>query len=181
MKRLLLRAVAAVDFFVVRNVERVSHRVQWLTGRDCFDQRNDVLWLLAANQWVLLLTSPWTGVHGVFLWGLDALTLLSGGVWLLMRWAAAIHDEVDRFQRRFADQGFMNPKKVLLLYVSQRLLWLGVAIVPIPVPTVRRMAALLVLFHALDACNPLPPGTSAIRQWLRGLRGRMRVPVPTTS
>jgi len=171
-----MKALLWLDYQILTRIERLSHSVQRLTGFDCFHQR-DAMRIAAAVCYLLeMLGDARNTALGWARWPLVAVffVLTVAMVWLAI-WGGPL-DQIYR-EEPFLNIAKADPNRavvrvwmfamgsVALLYGLTN--WSITAIIP------------LAFALALDSCNPLPPGSGKIREWIRGLFRRPLVLAPT--
>jgi len=174
MRLLVARCAVAViylDFRMLMLVERLSHRVQWWTGYDCFHLRNGLFRFMAACFTVQM----WLDFHGPMLPWLAFVWAPVAGNFLVLSFARRASDDMLR------EGKVLNILKVDLFSCLSRPL-LAVLLLPIAfmrwAPCNAGLIAMVISWY-LSACNPLPPGQGKIGKWVRSLVARpLPSPVP---
>ena len=167
----LMLFVLAVDFRVLVHIERLSWRVQKLTGWDCFHLR-DAMNILAAVCYFLEIPILWQ--RG------GAMRLFTGLIFAVAAfWIAQVFRGGRPFDEIYRAEPFLNHRKVHPTLALVRVFagTVGVMCSPLVILSVSASPVCdallpLALANWLDACNPLPPGAGKIRQWLRSLKQR---------
>jgi hypothetical protein len=172
--------VKAIDAFLISGFERFSHWTQRAAGITCVRLASIVCYLIAA----LLLCACVLDISqaGSVVWGLVACVAKTIG----------IERRQDEAFERVAN-GTANPRKTQ--WPARAALVLIVLLFSVFVWSVRvsshlsslyalRMIALgwsfTPLSEYLEACDPLPPGTSKVRQWFDSMKRSLRPLTQTT-
>jgi hypothetical protein len=164
-----------IDAAIIGVIEYASHAIQWLTGYDCFDQAR----VFAGFSVCFLIVSILDLFHEKPYMTVFFVVLLTFG-WIDEVLFIGRSRERATLVRRNPE--FANPAKeawVLRLPLATTEFIVG-ALPPHRAILTDISLILIALWIYLAACNPLPPGTSKVRQWLNAMK-RKPVPVQVTS
>lgn len=173
MKNLLIE----LGLFFLAPIEKISHAIQWLTGRDNFAQAKYVTYITQAIIW---------GIMAIFLffayklgWPLLAVLFLDCICYI----ASLILGPTYRIKIKKAEDamqpGVRNPLQICPNDSWERIFWMVVGLLFL---AMGRITGPFFLSHAMSchlrACTPLPPCSGKVKEWWNKMRSSKDEPVP---
>ncbi len=157
------RLIQITDAFLLSHIERLSRKIQLLTGWDCFLQARFCYALVVGFQlWAIL------DLAKLPRWLAIPIALVYTAVAAGYLWIAGSRFHLDDWERKQVERGFSNWSKADADLQIIRFCFAGVG--PAACFALPRNNAAVILTLALAmylrACDPLPPCRGKIRDWL---------------
>ena len=159
---MFFHVIARIDTAVLRRIEVLSHLVERLTGKDCFEQRDLIRWAIPGS----LIAQAIVTARGPRIFGfvIAGMLLLVAGVWTLvmLSWRET-QKSIDQWVRRGVLNGLSNPGKNYYLNIYTRCFLLNMTALTAVAGTFQAPILLYSLHAYLDACDPLGPRGERLR------------------